>query len=90
MGEKARLPKSAKSYQRQLARAESMHRKSRGTRPARRSPQKQVKSVSPAKILTQMEVLSKKVNEALGEESPLVVALTLLTAIRVQEQLRSH
>lgn len=39
------------------------------------------------KILTQMADLSKKVNEALGEESPLVVALTLLTAIRVHEQL---
>lgn len=39
------------------------------------------------KLLTQMAVLSKKINEALDEESPLVVALTLLTAIRVHEQL---
>lgn len=34
-----------------------------------------------------MDELSKKINEALKEETPLVVALALLTAIRVHEQL---
>lgn len=39
------------------------------------------------RILTRIVGLSERVNEALGKEAPLVVALTLLTAIRVHEQL---
>lgn len=38
-------------------------------------------------ILARLDELCKKINEALGKESPLVVALALLTAIRVHEQL---
>jgi hypothetical protein len=34
-----------------------------------------------------MDELCQKINEALGSEVPLVVALALLTAIRVHEQL---
>lgn len=38
-------------------------------------------------ILARLDELCKKINEALGKESPLVVALALLAAIRVHEQL---
>lgn len=40
-----------------------------------------------AEILARMDELSKKINETINKESPLVVALALLTAIRVHEQL---
>lgn len=38
-------------------------------------------------ILARMDELGKKINETIERESPLVVALALLTAIRVHEQL---
>lgn len=40
-----------------------------------------------AEILARMDELSKKINEIIDKESPLVVALALLTAIPVHEQL---
>ena len=40
-----------------------------------------------AEILARTDELSKGINEAIEKESPLVVALALLTAIRVHEQL---
>ena len=38
-------------------------------------------------IPARMDELSKKINDTIEKESPLVVALALLTAIRVHEQL---
>ena len=37
-------------------------------------------------ILARMDGLCKKINEALGKEPPLVVALALFTPIRLHEQ----
>ena len=40
-----------------------------------------------AEILARTDELSRKINETIEKESPLVVALALLTAIRVHEQI---